>query len=280
MGDIMKIANKKRMVERLILSFVMMLMLVACDGPKNKLGNEQKNKKKPAALIVFVQSDLKLNNESDYRIFQSIRDKKIEEVVKKNRDVCPEITSVVICPLCADTDKNGELEEVQLQDSDTNYEKDKKIEHFLLVTKNKYRKFLDNYVGNTSQDIVGAYYYLKGRQDKYREYGEIRVVFISNMIHYLATADDYDLNTEFITFRAIDCLEAFRNQVNEGKIKTKYGAVELNKLFDGKDFIVWSTKPDLDGARGDDGQTRGFDIDGLWRDFFTKIGATEVRMNM
>lgn len=279
MGKKWKIANKNRIVERFILPLIMMIGLIAC-GPINTPINTPQTVKKHVALIVFVQSDLNKNNDSDYSTFQSIRDKDITEAIDKNIKECPDIDLMEIYPLYANTHEAREFGTVEISTSDIDYDKKAKIKHFLIDSENQYGQFLDDSTGNKFQDIVGAYYFLKNHQDTYSKYDEIRVVFISDMIHYRASINDYDINTDYITFRSFDCLEAFKKQVNEGKIKTNNGSNDLQKLFNGKKFVVWTVKPDLDGPRSNDEETRGFDIDGLWREFFTKIGATEVKMNM
>ncbi|NTW72715.1 MAG: hypothetical protein HGA49_10820 [Eubacteriaceae bacterium] len=265
---------------RLILLLIMMLELIACGGPVDNPGNELSTKIKNVALIVFVQSDLNVNDDSHYKIFKSIRDNKIAEAINKNIDECPEITSFEIYALYANTCEANSFGKVEIPSSYNDDEKKTKIKHFLLDSEHKYGKFLDDSKGNKCQDIVGAYYFLRGHQDRYSKYDEIRVVFISDMIQYRSKLDDYDINTDYITFRSLDCLVAFENQVNEGKIKIKNGYVELEKMFNGKTFVVWVIKPDMDGRNAENDETRGYNIDGLWKNYFRKIGATEVKMNM
>ena len=267
------IARKRRAIVHLILPLTIMLALVACKDKPIK-------PRKTVALIVFVQSDLKMNKDSDYGIFKSIRDEKIAEAVKQNIKECPEITSVEIRPLGFNTIVADDFANIDQLGPDYDYDKNTKIEQLLLNFVGKYGQYLDASTDNNCQDIVGAYYFLKGSQDRYSKYDEIRVVFISDMIHYLSTLDDYDLNTDNITFKSLACLEAFKRQIEGGKIKTKSGYVDMQKLYKGKNFIVSVIKPSLSGERASNNETRTYDINDLWKEFFTKIGATEVKMNM
>lgn len=259
--------------------FFLLSFLIVMGCEKKTSMQNQEDKAIKAVAVIFIQADYDHEKESEKEVFYGQLNYLVGDALKKRFKEDFLISSIIAYPLDGHTKESRILSKIENLDDEMEYDREVKIDDFFDRTYNEYKSNVET-KKELLQDIVGSYSVLKNNNDFFKEYKNINIIYLSDMVHYNVEHDHPEIENGYTTFTKKAALEAFRHQVTEGKIITPQGKYELKELFPNKYITVTVIKPRKKNERENYDMVKHLDIDGVWRHFFKKCGVDEIKINM
>ena len=257
-----------------LLSF---LIVIGCE--KKSSMQKQKDESIKTVTVIFIQADYDHEKENEKEVFYDQLNYLVSDALKKRCKENFSISSIMAYPLDGYTKQSRILSKIENLDEKMEYDREVEIDDFFDHIYNEYKNNVEN-KKELLQDIVGSYNVLKNNNDFFKDYENISVIYLSDMVHYNVEHDHPEIEKGYLTFTKKAALEAFRHQVTEGKIITPQGKYELVELFPNKHITVTVIKPKKKNERKNYDMVKHLDIDSVWRQFFEKCGVDEIEINM
>lgn len=259
----------------LIMATIFVISSISCNTR-----NETKKASHKVVLIVFLQSDLKSTSPDDVQNFELIWDSILNKLFAKIFDTSnnANVKKIFFFPLNKITKNSSALinEDISALIKGPPYKIKKNFEAFLQQAKNNHLSILKA-PNNDFQDILGSYFILHQIRDcvsndiSEDDITVIKVVYISDMIHYEASINDMDSERGIFNFASDFSVGKFIEQLANSRIGP---SPKIEPIFNNKQQLeIYSVCLGRDNAVSDPHL-----VNGAWRKFFTIIGATKIEL--
>jgi len=256
--------------------FVFFIYLFVSSFDTSNSTNEQSQANE--AFVVFIQSDLDPQSYNDKSNFNMIWGKIMPELLLKI--VEREGATCFFYPLNEDTKGANSLFKPDLRElfKQTDYRRKRTLNESIEIYKRSHANRMMNQ--SNYQDILSSFLVMKSLKDNLANVRTIRIIFISDMVHYITTGETTDAEKGIYNFAYEYSLNMFRQNIEKGIL---YDEIRLQPIIGDnvkQVLLVYS----IFLPRGDDREEISSSIrnelDTVWRAFFGKIGAKKVRLNL
>ena len=260
------------------LSFLLLLLIVISCREESSIQNKNAEDIK-TIVIIFIQADYNINEQSEVEVFYDQLNYLVSDEFKKRFKEKYTLSTIIAYPLDGNTKDAKLLSKIEGLEKMIKYDRGVEIDEFLDRT---YEKYKNNVKNNKEfrQDIVGSYNVLRDKADYFIDYKNINVIYLSDMVHYTVEHEHQEPERGYYAFTNSDALEAFRSQVERKQIKTPQGQYEIKELYPKKRITVTVIKPRKRLKRKNYNMVKHLGIDSVWRLFFVKYGADDIKYNM
>ncbi len=240
--------------------------------------NQSQQHQKNEVFIVFIQSDLDSQSNTDKSNFVLIWKQIMPELLQriaKRKDAL-----VLLYPLNENTSEVEQISSVDLRKlfGQTPYKQEKILNKCIGSLKKEHAKLMKK--DNNFQDIVSSYLVLTKLRDNLLDIKKIKVIFISDMVHYLTSGESTDSEKGLFNFAYEYSLDVFNQNIKNNILyeKIEIGSI-LNKNIN-QDLKIFSFFLPRGEEREKLSDSIRDKLDNVWKAFFKKIGSGKTRLNL
>lgn len=249
------------------------LRLSADDNPISK-----------CTCVIFIQSDLIPDSESDKNNFIKIWDEIVKELYYKICENKNKISKIFLYPLNKNTKDAillSDIDHIRLTIG-TPYRVSRNFEESLEKCKIEHAKILESEASNI-QDIIGSYTVLNIIKNNFTDVAIVKVIYISDMVHYQSRLEETDSENGIFNFANDYSLAQFESQINDSIINDVDGAIPIQPLLNSEHqqkLEIYSIFLSRDNRRDKISSSVRIKVDKVWHKFFSKMGASLIRLNL